>query len=76
MKNHRKHHDDVRPHTCEICGRTFRRPYTLNVHMRSHTNQCPYTCRFCGKQFRHNVTLHVRDYLSFPKSVPIMNLTL
>lgn len=59
MNNHRKHHDDVRPHVCSVCGRTFRRPYTLNVHMRSHTNHCPYTCKFCGKQFRHNVTLQV-----------------
>lgn len=61
MKNHRKHHDDVRPFPCTVCGRLFRRQYTLNVHMRSHTNTCPYTCRYCGKSFRHNVTLHVKS---------------
>lgn len=60
MKNHSKIHDDVYNFTCDVCGRKFRRPYTLNVHMRSHTKICPYTCRFCGKSFPHNVTLQVK----------------
>ena len=66
MKNLTEHHDDnpmekeelasqhilthnLR-HKCEVCGKTFSRPWLLQGHMISHTGKKLYGCAHCGKK--------------------------
>ena len=47
---------------CDICGRTFKRQFTLQTHIRIHENVKPFTCEFCGQGFRQSGTKlnHIR----------------
>ncbi|XP_006627394.2 uncharacterized protein [Lepisosteus oculatus] len=45
--------DAGKVHCCAVCGRGFRRIYSLKTHTRIHTGEKPYPCGDCGKTFRH-----------------------
>lgn len=53
----RKTHTDnnkassIRPHVCEVCGRSFSQHGYLVVHRRAHSGDRPYECTECGKRF-------------------------
>ena len=36
---------------CNTCGKVFRKPFNLHVHMKRHTKEMPYACNICGKRF-------------------------
>ncbi|ODQ81628.1 hypothetical protein BABINDRAFT_159895 [Babjeviella inositovora NRRL Y-12698] len=38
-------------YACDLCDKTFTRPYNLKSHKRTHTNERPYVCTVCGKAF-------------------------
>ena len=40
-----------RPHSCEVCGRTYARAEGLRKHMFEHTGYRPFACSICQRQF-------------------------
>ncbi|KAL3308136.1 Zinc finger protein [Cichlidogyrus casuarinus] len=49
-------------HKCDICGKSFSRPWLLQGHRRAHTGEKPYGCAHCGRAFadRSNLRAHMQ----------------
>ena len=50
------YHTDEKPHSCSVCGRSFKELSTLQNHERIHSGERPFVCETCGKSFRQRVS--------------------
>ncbi|KAK6311138.1 hypothetical protein J4Q44_G00191930 [Coregonus suidteri] len=50
-------HSGQKPHTCQVCQRSYAQLSHLKSHMRIHTAEQPFKCQQCEKFFNHNVSL-------------------
>ncbi|XP_029032628.2 zinc finger protein 236-like isoform X2 [Osmia bicornis bicornis] len=46
---------------CDICGKTFTKPYQVERHKRIHTGDRPYKCDLCTKSFAQKSTLQMHQ---------------
>lgn len=45
-------HEKLRPHACDLCGKTFSERWTRSVHIRNvHLKSKPHKCHLCDKAF-------------------------
>ncbi|EAT39665.1 AAEL008545-PA [Aedes aegypti] len=68
LASHKRHrHRTERQHTCQECGKQFKRPLGLREHMASHTGEALYSCSFCDKTFNSNANMFSHRKKMHPK---------
>ena len=63
MKRHMSMHTGVRPHPCNVCGKSFADKGGLRKHERTHTGVKPHKCSHCSSAFttRNSLKRHMLD---------------
>ncbi|KAL4223183.1 Kelch-like protein 29 [Mactra antiquata] len=57
-------HGEARPHVCEFCGKAFKLPNILAIHLNIHTGSKIWKCTDCGEQFNQQsgLQIHIKRY--------------
>ncbi|KAK1129604.1 hypothetical protein K0M31_019319 [Melipona bicolor] len=64
--------NEVKPHQCQQCLKSFSSNHQLVQHIRVHTGEKPYKCSYCDRRFKQlshvqqHTRLHTGEYLSCP----------
>ncbi|TDH10166.1 hypothetical protein EPR50_G00072070 [Perca flavescens] len=58
-------HEEGRPHSCHICGKTFKAREQLRVHLRRHKGMRKFECIDCGYKFTRQA--HLRRHIQIHK---------
>ena len=62
--------NEVKPHQCQQCLKSFSSNHQLVQHIRVHTGEKPYKCSYCDRRFKQlshvqqHTRLHTGEYLS------------
>ncbi|XP_069466528.1 telomere zinc finger-associated protein [Ambystoma mexicanum] len=73
-------HQEGRPHTCQICGKSFKAIEQLRVHVRRHKGMRKFECSECGYKFtrqahlRRHIEIHNRMENYNPRQRKLRNL--
>ena len=43
--------DDLAKYQCDICGKVYRKEYSVRMHRMAHTGERPHECNICGMKF-------------------------
>ncbi|CAG0912659.1 unnamed protein product [Notodromas monacha] len=56
------HRNDIKPHQCQQCMKSFSSNHQLVQHIRVHTGEKPYKCSYCDRRFKQlsHVQQHTR----------------
>ncbi|KAK7077313.1 hypothetical protein SK128_019745 [Halocaridina rubra] len=62
LKKRFRKQSNGKPHTCNLCEKSFARKDSLSLHMTVHSNEKPFLCSECGQGFsrKGNLTAHMR----------------
>lgn len=54
LQHMRTTHTSLRPYTCSVCKKSYKKRNHLTAHIRIHTGEKPYQCDQCGRGFAQN----------------------
>lgn len=55
----KKNPDELKPHKCTKCSKTWRTQAELKNHLSSHSTDRPFICEICGHAYKHKSALDV-----------------
>uniref|UniRef100_A0A673BIR1 Zinc finger and BTB domain containing 48 n=1 Tax=Sphaeramia orbicularis TaxID=375764 RepID=A0A673BIR1_9TELE len=73
-------HQEGRPHSCHICGKTFKAREQLRVHLHRHKGMRKFECTDCGYKFtrqahlRRHIQIHKRTENYSPRQRKLRNV--
>lgn len=64
LQNHKDHHEGIKKHSCEFCGKTFSENGNLKEHLLRHTDPERFKCKICSKKYVNDraLRLHMRTH--------------
>lgn len=72
LKYHLMSHSNLRPYSCDLCSKSFKHRYEVNVHKRTHSKPT-FQCEICSKMFIHKSHLNVHRKKHLNKFVAFCN---
>ncbi|KAG4066618.1 hypothetical protein HA402_007254 [Bradysia odoriphaga] len=74
LRNHIKvQHSDIKPFSCQYCGKTFKLRNTLLNHLVQHTGIRKFFCEFCGRTFASSGNYYSHRKRMHPQELAAVN---